>query len=531
MISLKSAREIEIMRRANIIVAEVLQALKERDDLCPHVAIFSEDLDGVSDLHRQRQPDFLEPAVPPLGRHPLDRFLNDALVQTVFALKEHWLPGFVAGRISFSDKPQRLEYLLKTDASPDTLHATTARLNDPQLARETRGSLLTVLATVGGAGELALVLAPQSYTDASGRYDADLHARLLPQLGLAATVRKIRPNGDLEGRLQPMLQSSNVNLRAEALKLAGTWKLGTLRQSLETTATSASESEQIRCAAVEGLGNFGDPDARRTVERLTSASQPATVRCAAIVAEIGSHPKSAAEAAAAFLNAASEDSLVDQLFGAFLARPKASTLLAQALTITKPAADAAKIGLRRMSASGQANETLLNVLIDAAGLRREKKLLGTAEISALAGEVRKEGRADRGADIYARAELNCSACHTINGKGGRIGPDLSALGTAQPFEFIIGAILYPNREVKEGFVAFELTTKNGEIHQGYIVRESSNEVVMNDVIAGQEARVAKVDIAMRRQLGSVMPEGLADSLTHSEFRDLVKFLSTLGQHP
>ena len=30
MISLKSAREIEIMRRANIIVAEVLQELKQR---------------------------------------------------------------------------------------------------------------------------------------------------------------------------------------------------------------------------------------------------------------------------------------------------------------------------------------------------------------------------------------------------------------------------------------------------------------------------------------------------------------------
>src|SRR6267143_2642895 len=56
-------------------ISEQLQALKERDDLCPHVAIFPEDLDGVSDLHRQRQPDFLEPAIPPLGRHPLDRFL------------------------------------------------------------------------------------------------------------------------------------------------------------------------------------------------------------------------------------------------------------------------------------------------------------------------------------------------------------------------------------------------------------------------------------------------------------------------
>src|SRR5439155_10271154 len=172
--------------------------------------------------------------------------------------------------------------------------------------------------------------------------------------------------------------------------------------------------------------------------------------------------------------------------GAFLTRPKAATQLAEAFAATKPAPDAAKIGLRRMSASGQANEALLNVLIDAAGLRREKKQLSAAEISALASEVRKEGRADRGARIYARPELNCSACHTISGKGGHVGPDLSALGTAQPIEFIIGAILYPNREVKEGFVAFELTTKHDEVHQGYIVRENSHEIVINDVIAGGE---------------------------------------------
>ena len=78
-------------------------------------------------------------------------------------------------------------------------------------------------------------------------------------------------------------------------------------------------------------------------------------------------------------------------------------------------------------------------------------------------------------------------------------------------------------------MAFEVTTKDGEMHQGYILRENSRELVMNDVIAGHEARLAKGDIAARRQLGSIMPEGLADSLTHSEFRDLVKFLSSLGR--
>jgi len=58
------------------------------------------------------------------------------------------------------------------------------------------------------------------------------------------------------------------------------------------------------------------------------------------------------------------------------------------LSTNKPSPDAAKIGLRRMSASGQANEALLNVLIDAAGLRREKKQLSASEISVLADEVR-----------------------------------------------------------------------------------------------------------------------------------------------
>src|SRR5580765_8516510 len=57
MISLKSAREIEIMRRANIIVAEVLQALKER--VAPGVTTL--DLDAVAEeltLRRKAIPAF-----------------------------------------------------------------------------------------------------------------------------------------------------------------------------------------------------------------------------------------------------------------------------------------------------------------------------------------------------------------------------------------------------------------------------------------------------------------------------------------
>src|SRR5207245_3981695 len=177
-----------------------------------------------------------------------------------------------------------------------------------------------------------------------------------------------------------------MSLRAEGLKLAGKWNVSGLRESVAAVAISLREPEQIRCAAIESLGSFGQPDAMQTLQGLAMSKQSPRVRCAAIMAEIGADQKAAAEAAATFLNTATDDSLVDQLFGAFLARPKAGTHLAHALAVTRPSADAAKIGLRRMSAAGQSDEKLLGILIDAAGLRREKKLISTSEISGLANE-------------------------------------------------------------------------------------------------------------------------------------------------
>ena len=512
----------EVIGRWHARLSEPLSLLaRQAGDLHPRVRLQA--VVAVSRIPSERSIEVALTAVD----HPMDRFLEDALGQTVFALKEQWLPGLIAGRLAFSDKPQRLEYLLKTDASPDTLQATSDRLNDRNLARATRASLLEVLANAGGAAELALLLYPHSYTDAAGQYDSDLHARLLHRMAANYSLRKLKPAGDLDKSLSPLL--GNVALRAEALRLAGKWQLQAHRPVLVAAATSSSESEAIRSAAIEGLGNFRGDDTLKVLSSLSANEQPVKVRCAAIVAQLLSDEKSAAEAAAKLLGDPLDDSLAAELFGAFVLHSKSLNNLADALGRNRPTPDAAKVGLHQMSGLGQANEKLATVLIDAAGFRRERRLMTPAEINSLADEVRKESRADRGALIYARTELNCSACHTIAGKGGTIGPDLSALGTAQPIEFIIGAILYPNREVKEGFTAFEITTKDEEVHQGYILREDAQELVLRDIAAGRDLRFAKSTIVSRRQRGSLMPDGLADTLTHSEFRDLVKYLSTLGR--
>jgi putative heme-binding domain-containing protein len=127
--------------------------------------------------------------------------------------------------------------------------------------------------------------------------------------------------------------------------------------------------------------------------------------------------------------------------------------------------------------------------------------------------------------------MSCSTCHAISGKGGKIGPDLANLGTAQTVEFIIGAVLMPNREVKEGYIAHQILTKHGERYQAYIVADEPGQLVIRDIAQDRQIRIRKDVIAKRTQTGSPMPPGLTDTLTRGEFRDLIAYLASLGKTP
>ena len=78
-------------------------------------------------------------------------------------------------------------------------------------------------------------------------------------------------------------------------------------------------------------------------------------------------------------------------------------------------------------------------------------------------------------------------------------------------------------------MSISVVTRDGEEYQGYQVRESGDELVMRDVLQNREIRLRKEAIKEKKQNGSVMPGGLADTLTRTEFRDLVRYLSELGQ--
>ncbi len=77
-------------------------------------------------------------------------------------------------------------------------------------------------------------------------------------------------------------------------------------------------------------------------------------------------------------------------------------------------------------------------------------------------------------------------------------------------------------------MSISVVTKDGEEYQGRQIRETGDELVLSDVLQNKEVRLRLDTIRKKKQTGSVMPGGLADSLTRTEFRDLVRFLSGLG---
>jgi putative heme-binding domain-containing protein len=150
-------------------------------------------------------------------------------------------------------------------------------------------------------------------------------------------------------------------------------------------------------------------------------------------------------------------------------------------------------------------------------------------VSSLANEATVSGNAKRGNEIFHRVTLNCIACHSIGGQGGIIGPQLDAVGRGVPTELLVEAVMWPQRQIKEGFVATTVVMKDGRTLAGYKVAENGKDLQIRDMATQQVTALPKNTIQTRTDAGSLMPEGLTASLSREELRDLIAYLASLGK--
>jgi putative membrane-bound dehydrogenase-like protein len=145
--------------------------------------------------------------------------------------------------------------------------------------------------------------------------------------------------------------------------------------------------------------------------------------------------------------------------------------------------------------------------------------------SSLLGEG---GDAESGRRLFFMAAgPQCAACHQHSGRGGRIGPDLTLLGEQQARERIIASILQPSREIAPHYQAWELRTTGGLTRVGLRLPKGGDDGIEPYADStGKRFELRSEEIELRSPAeASIMPEGLAASLTVEDLRDLVAFLS------
>ena len=96
-------------------------------------------------------------------------------------------------------------------------------------------------------------------------------------------------------------------------------------------------------------------------------------------------------------------------------------------------------------------------------------------------------------------------------------------------EVVVGALIEPQKEVKEGFMAHEVVVQDGTTYQGYLRGETAETLTILDHLSGRAVTLPRPSVVEQRQLGSLMPAGLVDGLSADELRDLVAYLSALGK--
>lgn len=462
---------------------------------------------------------------------PMDEFLDFALWQTVRELEPHWLPDLKSNPNLFGNA-EKTVYALKSVNNPDAVNLLVQLYQKEQIPEIYIDDVLGTVARRGEAGDLS-VLFDLAVSNALGK---NSRVAQLAALEEAARQRKIKPGRDLN-RIVGFLESEDETITGTALRLIGHWDMEDQVHKLVQIAQTGKPNHQK--AALAALAAMSNSKGQYWLTELTGKKYPPQLRLLATGQLATKDPVQASDIAVDLMKQIPANIDATDLFAAFFSKKESIGALGKAISENKIPENMAIVGRKTLQQQlpyylNSLDEVkLLKDAFEASGgvlpPGKMPQQLNEQELNDLVQEVRATADPILGEAIYRKTNLMCQTCHAIGGAGGKIGPDLSSLGTSSPIDNIIQSLLVPNESVKEGYELQRVVKKNGTAVMGYLAADGAREVVIRNV-AGIEESIPKDQIAAHESVpGSLMPPGLTGSLDRSEFVNLVGYLSKLGQ--
>jgi putative heme-binding domain-containing protein len=148
------------------------------------------------------------------------------------------------------------------------------------------------------------------------------------------------------------------------------------------------------------------------------------------------------------------------------------------------------------------------------------------------------GNAKHGKELFY-GSARCGTCHMVEGKGGRLGPDLTAAGTMRSVESLVDSVRNPSRRLAQGlreaakefpqeYETATVTTAEGKQITGVTLNEDSFSVQIMD--ADEKIHLFEKDKlkSFEKSRESLMPPYGPKQLSDQDLNDLLAYLLSVG---
>ena len=153
------------------------------------------------------------------------------------------------------------------------------------------------------------------------------------------------------------------------------------------------------------------------------------------------------------------------------------------------------------------------------------------EVWALVSYVRSLNGAGTAAAVRGNTEngerifrASCGTCHTVNGRGGPLGPDLTYIAQTQSRELLTRAVRDPNASIPDGYKPVTVVTRDGRRVRGVRKSEDAFSIQMMDEGGHLHGYLKSGVRDVVRETLSLMPAFGPDRLNENDLADVLAYL-------
>lgn len=153
-------------------------------------------------------------------------------------------------------------------------------------------------------------------------------------------------------------------------------------------------------------------------------------------------------------------------------------------------------------------------------------------------EAQPAGNAAHGKELFYGTAA-CATCHIVEGKGGRLGPDLTTTGSARSTDYLVDSIRNPSKRLAQGLIesakefpqeyeSVTVVTTDGKKFMGVTLNEDDFTLQMMDT--REQIHFFEKDNlkSLEKTRGSLMPAYDTKSLNDKDLQDIIAFMLSAG---